>query len=126
MILLTAGCTRRVMVPVENVSVHTDTVRIASATSDTVIWRDSVVVAIRGDTVVKEAWRLRDRVVRAADDRSRVSHDTIERQVPVEVERRVEVEVERPLSFWQRLRLSLGSLALITVFILSISKIRKR
>lgn len=129
MILLTAGCSRRIMVPVENVSVRTDTVRIISATSDTVIWRDSVVVAIRGDTVVKEAWRLRDRVAHTSADRNQVSRDTIVRQIPVEVERRVEVEVERPLTLWQRIRLSLGSLMLIATFIsllLLISKIRKR
>lgn len=56
------GCTRQVYVPVERV--HSDTVLIARTKTDTVMGRDSVYLAVKGDTVVKEVykWRFRSRL----------------------------------------------------------------
>lgn len=118
-ILLTlsaASCSRKVYVPVERTRTVTDSTFIHRAdtlthqlhTIDTLMLRDSVVVTVRGDTIYKEAWRIRDRI-RILRDTLRIGNgftltethrDTIRQPQIVEVEKRVEVRA--PLRWYQR------------------------
>lgn len=99
-----------------------DTVTKVAHQRDTIIVRDSVVMMVKGDSVIKEVWRYRDRVsiVRDTirDGRTRaytqVIRDSI--QIPVAVE--TVKEVSRPLTWWQRTLQSLGWLALAAVAML--------
>lgn len=67
MLLSTVGCSKKVYVPVETIKERTDTVLKIQTLKDTSVLRDSVVVRQTGDTVMKEAWRWRERVVRVVD-----------------------------------------------------------
>lgn len=106
------GSCKTKYIPVERVRIDSTAVYRADsltrilATRDTVIERDSVVLMVKGDSVVKEVWRWRDRVsvvrdtVRDGKVRAytRVVRDTV--SVPYEVE--VVKEVEKPLSWWEK------------------------
>ena len=86
---------------------------------DTVIERDSVVLMVKGDSVVKEVWRWRDRVsvvrdtVRDGKVRAyaRVVRDTVSVPYAVEVAR----EVEKPLSWWEKTLRGCGWVAIAAV-----------
>lgn len=82
-LLLGSGCTRRVYVPVQSERVRTDSVRLYSRGTDTVTRLDSVVLTVRGDTVTREVWRVRERVRTLADDATHVVHDTVRVERPV-------------------------------------------
>lgn len=60
-ILITASsaCTRKVYIPMENISHTTDTLHIASIRADTVYKIDSISLIQKGDTIIKESWRWR-------------------------------------------------------------------
>ena len=111
MAVLLAGCTTTKYVPVPEV--HHDTVRITQQQRDSIHVHDSIYVSERqqGDTVFLQtvkwhtAWR--DRLVR--DTFRLVSIDSI--PYPVEVP----VEVPAKLSYWQRLRMQTGDIALIAL-----------
>lgn len=132
-LLLAAGCSRKVYVPVESVSVRVraDTLLAERVRTDSVILRDSVIVSQRGDTVVKEVWRVRERLSRAGAERVHISRDTVVERisVPVEVEKRV--EVPRELTRWQRARMNVGSgvmwllAAIVIILVIKIIKRRK-
>ena len=79
---MSVGCTRQVYVPVERV--HTDTVLIAKTKTDTVLGRDSVYLAVKGDTVVKEVykWRFRSRLRVDTVYRTHVDTVTLTVRVP--------------------------------------------
>ena len=114
LLLLLSGCTTTKYVEVERV--RTDTAYVAKIQRDSVWLHDSVFVErfFRGDTV----FELRDRWHVKYVERLRT--DTVFRQrvdsVPVPYA--VEVEVERKLSWWQRLRMGLGSVALAGLIVL--------
>lgn len=107
-----SGCTTTRYVGVPGPS-HTDTVRITQQQRDSIHVHDSIFVSEhqRGDTVFVQtvkwhtAWR--DRLVR--DTFRLVSIDSI----PYRVE--VPVEVPARLSYWQRLRMQTGDIALIAI-----------
>lgn len=106
------GSCKTKYIPVERVRIDSTAVYRADsltrilATRDTVIERDSVVLMVKGDSVVKEVWRWRDRVSVVRDTvrdgkalaYARVVRDTV--SVPYAVE--VAKEVEKPLSWWEK------------------------
>ena len=112
------ACSKKVYVPAERVVVRTDSVAVHRADSltrllasrDSVIVRDSVFVMLRGDTVVKEAWRIRERVslvhdtvrIGAGFTAERIRLDSVRVPVPVTVEKVVTKEVEKELGWWKR------------------------
>lgn len=121
------SCSRKVYVPIERTRTVTDSVTTHRAdtlthqlhTIDTLTVRDSVVVMVRGDTIYKEAWRLRDRI-RILRDTLRIGNgftlaethrDTIREPQIVEVEKHVEVRA--PLRWYQRALQWTGAAALL-------------
>lgn len=120
------ACSKRVYVPAERVVVRTDSVAVHRAdsltrllaTRDSVVVRDSVFVMLRGDTVVKEAWRIRERVslvhdtVRIGNGFSvqEVRLDSVRVPYPVTIEKVVTKEVEKELGWWKRAFLWTGGL----------------
>lgn len=112
------ACSKKVYVPAERVVVRTDSVTVHRADSltrllaqrDSVVVRDSVFVFQRGDTVVKEAWRIRERVslvhdtvrIGAGFTAERIRLDSVRVPVPVTVEKVVTKEVEKELGWWKR------------------------
>ena len=88
---------------------------------DTVWNRDSVYIIQRGDTIYNNTVREFHHYSHTTDTIH--SNDTITKVVvqPVEhiLKEKVEVEVEKPLSWWQKLRMSLGE-TFIGAFILFI------
>lgn len=82
---VSAACSRRVYVPVERVEIRSDTLRDLRLRTDSIVVRDSVFFAVRGDTVVRECWRWRER--------ERILRDTVERVVYVD---RKQVGERRP------------------------------
>lgn len=89
LLLLAPGCTKKVYVPVETVRSSAETTGMATVRSDTVIRLDSVYLDARGDTIIKEVWRYRDKI--------RVRHDTlvVERVDSVRVPSTVVIREER-------------------------------
>lgn len=125
--LLMAACSKKVYVPVERTVVRTDSVAVHRAdsltrllhTRDTLVIRDSITTTVRGDTVYKEAWRIRDRVSVMRDTLrigsgftlAETHRDTIRHPQIVEVEKRVEVRA--PLRWYQRALQWAGAAALL-------------
>lgn len=95
------GCTRMVYVPVERVTV--DSVRDSRMRIDTVVSRDSVVTAQRGDTVVREVYRWRERSRVRVDTVRSVRVDTVTKVItaPRSVEQIQKPKADR--SIWSRL-----------------------
>lgn len=121
------SCSKKVYVPVERTVVRTDSVAVHRAdsltrllhTRDTLVIRDSITTTVRGDTVYKEAWRIRDRVSVMRDTLrigsgftlAETHRDTIRQPQIVEVEKRVEVRA--PLRWYQRALQWAGAAALL-------------
>lgn len=101
---LFVNCSPKV-VPVERVKI--DSVFIAQHLRDTVYRQDSVIIRTIADTVYKDAWRYiyRDRIVR--DTVLKVRRDTVPRVV----------RVEKELSRMDRIKLSLGEVALYAILV---------
>lgn len=120
------ACSKKVYVPTERVVVRTDSVAVHRADSltrllavrDSFVVRDSVFVFQHGDTVVKEAWRIRERVSLVHDTvrigggftAERIRLDSVRVQVPVTMEKIVTKEVEKELGWWKRAFLWTGGL----------------
>ena len=113
--IMLGGCTTTRYVEVPGPG-HTDTVRITQQQRDSIHIHDSIYVSEsrQGDTVflqtVKWHTQWRDRLVR--DTFRLVSIDSI--PYPVEVP----VEVPAKLTYWQRLRMQTGDIALIALALL--------
>lgn len=103
-VTLTGGCTRKVYVPTERVSVRHDTVRELAIRVDSVETRDSVAVLVAGDTVfvtkVRERFRYRERT----DTLYRSTGDTVRVSVPY--------PVERKLTKWEQTKMDFGGFAI--------------
>lgn len=119
------GCSRQIYVPVESVSVRTDTVYSAKVRVDSVIFRDSVAVIQRGDTVFLTKYRDRYRVKEHTDTVYQSLFDSAKVEIPV--------SVERKLTRWERVKMDAGGIAigvgvalLMTVIALVIWLIRER
>ena len=108
------ACSKKVYVPAERVVVRTDSV----AVRDSFVVRDCVFVMLRGDTVIKEAWRIRERVSLVHDTvrigsgftAERIRLDSVRVPLPVTVEKVVTKEVEKKLGWWKRAFLWTGGL----------------
>ena len=102
---LIAGCKSHERVVVVE-TVRADTLRLSHNIRDSVWLHDSIYIRDKGDTMWIERWhtRWRDRTV----------HDTtyISKTDSVPVPYPVEVKVPRELSWWQRLRMHAGGVAL--------------
>lgn len=125
------SCSKKVYVPVARTRTVTDSTYIHRADSltrllhmrDTLIIRDSIVTRITGDTIIKEAWRTRDRVSIIRDtvhigngfELQQLHHDTIREPQIVEVEKEVVKEVEKPLSWWEKTLRGCGWVAIAAV-----------
>ena len=127
------SCSKKVYVPVERTRTVTDSTFIHRAdtlthqlhTIDTLMLRDSVVVMVRGDTIIKEAWRTRDRVSIIRDtvrigngfELQELHRDTIREPQIVEVEKEVVKEVEKKPPWWKRALQYTGGVALILLML---------
>lgn len=105
MLSLVAGCKSHERVVVVE-TVRADTLRLSHNIRDSVWLHDSIYIRDKGDTMFIERWhtRWRDRTV----------HDTtyVSKTDSVPVPYPVEVKVPRELSWWQRLRMHAGGVAL--------------
>lgn len=105
MLSLIAGCKSHERVVVVE-TVRADTLRLSRNIRDSVWLHDSIYIRDKGDTMFIERWhtRWRDRTV----------HDTtyVSKTDSVPVPYPVEVKVPRELSWWQRLRMHAGGVAL--------------
>lgn len=102
--LFLSGCTRTVYAPAESVTVRTDTVCQSRLRVDSVIFRDSVAVIQRGDTVFMTKYRDRYRY------RNRT--DTVYRSATDSVKVRVPYPVERKLTKWEQVKMEAGGWAI--------------
>lgn len=104
---------------------HTESVKIDHV-RDTLIQRDSVYHYIQGDTVHIERWHY----VQGTTNVVRVDtvHKTDSVQVPVVTTQTIEkrVEVPRPLSWWQKVLIAIGGIALIVAGLLTAYRLGKR
>lgn len=116
--LLMAACSKKVYVPVERTVLRTDSVAVHRAdsltrllhTRDTLVIRDSIVTRITGDTIIKEAWRIRERVSLVHDtvrigsgfSAERIRLDSVRVPEVVTVEKVITKEVEKKLNWWRK------------------------
>ena len=102
---LLGSCTTTKYVPVTET--HTDTLRVTQYLRDSIYIHDSTHVREKGDTVLIERWHTRWR--------DRWQHDTlyISKTDSVPKPYPVEVEVPAPLTWWQQVRMGLGTVALM-------------
>lgn len=98
------SCTRRVYVPVENTAVRTDTVYQAKLRVDSVVFRDSVAMIQRGDTVYMTKYRDRLRYRERIDTVYQSAVDSVKVSVPY--------PVERPLTKWEQTKMDFGGMFL--------------
>lgn len=99
LLLTVCGCaTKRVYIPMENLSVRTDTVRAYITRLDTIRERDSVTLVQRGDTVYLTKWLLRERVRERRDTLYRTKTDT------VRIRQTVPAAAAPAPGLWQRLK----------------------
>ncbi len=98
------SCTRKIYVPVENTVMRTDTVYSAKLRVDSVIFRDSVAVIQKGDTVFLTRYRDRYRV--------REHTDTVYQSVIDSVKVSVPYPVERELTRWEKVKMDAGGIAI--------------
>lgn len=120
------SCSKKVYVPVVRTVVRTDSVAVHRAdsltrllhTRDTLVIRDSITTTVRGDTVCKEAWRIRDRVSLVHDTvrigsgftAERIRLDSVRVPEVVTVEKVVTKEVEKKLNWWRKCFLWTGGI----------------
>lgn len=114
-LLLCVGCTKKIYVPVESVSYHTDTLRMGTQRVDSIWLRDSVSVVMRGDTVYHTVYRDRYRYRTLSDTVYQARVDSV--QVPQICEVEKIREVERRRSAPEKVLLIVGGLALMAVII---------
>lgn len=80
-LIVTAGCTRKVYVPVATTTHSHDTLHIVRTCRDTLLLRDSIHIHTRGDTVFKDVTRDRIRVSLQHDTVVRTVSDTIVKEI---------------------------------------------
>lgn len=103
-LVVLCGCARKIYVPVENTVMRTDTVYSAKLRVDSVIFRDSVAVIQKGDTVFLTRYRDRYRV--------REHTDTVYQSVIDSVKVSVPYPVERELTRWEKVKMDAGGFAI--------------
>ena len=106
---LLASCRQVEYVTVEKV--RTDTTYITKWQKDSVWLHDSIHIKERGDTVLVEKWHTKY-IEKVTHDTTYVAtHDTIPDPFPVETIKEMPAE----LSWWQRLRIWIGNIGLLTI-----------
>lgn len=107
-----SGCTKTVYVPTERTVTRTDTVYSAKLRVDSVIFRDSISIIQKGDTVYKTKYR----------DRLRYSEriDTVYQSMTDSVKVSVPYPVERKLTRWEQVKQDIGGMA-IGAFVVAVS-----
>lgn len=109
-----SGCSPRVeYVPVERTVTRTDTVYSAKVRVDSVIFRDSVAVVQKGDTVFLTKWRDRLTYRERTDTVYQAKTDSV--RVPYPVEKTV--YKERELTAWQKAKMDFGGGAMAVLCI---------
>ena len=125
LLLLCCSCTKRVYETqyIEQPVYLHDTLRSTIYSHDTTIVKDSVFLAINGDTIVRERYNTIERI--------KVAHDTIMRFVekPVEVvsTKQVckQVEVNR-IYWWQKLLMWMGGICVVVIGIMVNKMVNKK
>ena len=105
------GCTRKVYVPLESNTTHTDTLIQTRWLTDYKADKDSVFILIKGDTIYVDRIKWRTRYVNRGDTVYIAKTDTVTKEIPVEVEKRVEVERKR--RWWETMLMWVGGLAMV-------------
>lgn len=87
LLLILGGCTRKVYLAKDRYLVSHDSISSIRMRTDTIIEKDSVFVAQRGDTLIRESYRWRTRDRWRIDTVVRLHHDTVrcieQKEVPV-------------------------------------------
>lgn len=122
-LVMAAGCTRKIYVPVENTVIRTDTVYSAKFRIDSVILHDSVAVMQKGDTVFMSKYRDKIHVKLMRDTVFKTRYDSVTISKPY--------PVEKKLTKWQKAKLDLGGIAIgvtavLIVFLLLIYRFESR
>lgn len=99
---------------------------------DSIFKHDSVLVYIKGDTVIKERWHnlttTRWKTTNKTDtivcDIYKFVTDTV--KVKYYVNRYKTKEVEKPVSTWQKVRLFIGDCVILFLFLLAVNWIKER
>lgn len=99
-LLMLSGCRSIQYVPV--IEHRTDSLYITKYVRDSIYLQDSTSVRDRGDTVTIEKWHTKYIHRYVHDTVYIATHDTVPRPYPVEV------KVPAELSWWQRVRMTLG------------------
>lgn len=102
------SCTKTVYLPVETHSVSTDTLIQTRWLTDYRVEKDSVLVMVRGDTVLIKDTKWRTRDVEKTDTLYVAKTDTVRVKEPYPVEKIV--EVSKPLKWWQTTLAWIGAL----------------
>lgn len=94
------------------VRVERDSIYLRSVERDSVFVRDSVTIREKGDTVYRDRWRV--------EYRERVLRDTVyigksDTLIITKV-----VEVATPLSWWKRVKMSVGGVAIAVLGVLAV------
>ena len=112
--VMMAGCSpKTVYVPQERVVTKTDTVYSAQVRVDSVIFRDSVTLMQRGDTVYLTKYRDRYRVKERIDTVYRSATDSVKVRVPY--------PVERELTKWEKTKMGFGGGAIAVLCIAALA-----
>ncbi len=122
-ISLTVGCARKVYVPVERVL--TDTIRRVESRVDTIAWRDSIYVGARGDTIVKEVYRWRQRVHTRVDTIYRVKKDSVDTTAATSQILQTEEKQEQERKYARLITLTTRIAILLTLAIVLIRHYRR-
>lgn len=112
LLLAAAGCRKEIYVPVEKMTVIRNSVARSVQRTDTVIIADSILMLQRGDTIIKEVWRRRDRVSLFHDTVSIIRCDTVREDRPVILDKLSAREKKRSLLPLIVAALGVGVLAL--------------
>ena len=110
LMLCFASCKSVKYVPV--IEHKTDTCYITKLKFDSIYVSDSTHIVERNDTVKIERWHTKYKEMQVHDTIYIATHDTIPDPYPVEVVKKVEKE----LSWWQKMRMKIGSVALVLLF----------
>ncbi len=85
-LLVCGGCARKIYLPVENVTATHDTVFVVKWSERAAYDRDTVMITVRGDTLVKDVVRWRERVSLRRDTVYCASRDTVKVKESVAIE----------------------------------------
>lgn len=99
---------------------------------DSVFRQDSVLVYIKGDTVIKERWhnltttrwKTSNKTDTIVGDIYKFVTDTV--KVKCYVNRYKTKEVEKPASIWHKIRLFIGDCVILFLFLLAVNWIKER